>query len=1483
MAEAVNPWEVDWNAPAAKSEAAPWEQNWEAEKPKEEKKKKPFAYRDEKGVLHIGENLLDLSEDGAAGAAVRAGLSEIPAAGAGAAAFGAAQNTPAVQALQKSGFLPARIAGYGAPLVAGMAGGMTTGLATRAVTKEISPEVALQLEKDAEQHPNAVAAGSVLAQAPFFKPSLGLKVAERAVPAAIGAGVAGAQEVYNGTLDEDGLLRVALAGAGNAVFTNPTGAGNAAMNLGAKIANPITSRLGSVKAGDPLPKVTANTNEIALSGPSEPPSLPVPQPGMESLMGLEKAQGGLPEKAAGSPKATQEKLDTKATIPDPETGTPITVDLAGPLGDFEPTEPFIPKKLTDTEVFNRRVKGVIDNLAKEGVEIDRQTAVKLARTTDRKEFNAARQKLIDSIKPPEIPAEGPLEKAETKAVSEQAPKETAAPAPADVAPATEAAPTASKPVDDYARYQEIQKTWTELIKAGKGDGDSPEIKKLWAENEEIKNRHGGMPPEAPKVTPEAVEGLKTGALDIAERVMKASKDAGLEVPAEITELYSKLKGEAPTPATPEKLPEPAKEVAPEDKSRQQIKEIEQQYRAAIEAVQDIPEYPKLAEMVKAAREQADLAKDLKAHPLDYSPARRAAATRKASKMMDEAKSFADTMGLTVKEFYDIWGAHALGYDKPAKGVSGGKTTSESGSVIDPVTPFLDAAATGVGKVNDAMLNRMAAADVEATNPKAKRPSIFDEFVGRPVEAEEPEATVEFAKPGEGRKPAKKEQAALKEISYEGDLLPTRDSITGERIPEHEAKNAKTIYDRLTKKAKENDSQVLEKADADAIAQAPEHYVPGLTDLASRFPSLGKTETGQAISDFIGTIAKAAKNKLGLSEDNIGDVLPAAKGKVYERDHFIGKLTNRLVEGTEEFGRLARKNLSREEFLKLEMATLSGDEAAILDVFKGKSAGPELEAAYRKNQETKAEARDMLIAAGRDVGQVDAYFQRIVHDREGLLKSFGRDISIYDDAIKKATEAKGAKLTPDEENKVLNSLVLGSLRNEGGPGFLKKRTIADITENILKYYEPFDVADARWSTKVARDIGNRKFFGKIDPDASGIYTEDSSFGKVINAAYKSGELKDRGLRILQENLKDLYRTDRDFNAALEKIGAGVRKAQTFAYLADAGTALVQFADVFSIAREYGIKSAAKGYAGKKLDIGTIGVTEGHNPDMLELSRVPKSKVLKAIDAPYRWSMKNLIGRADEFQKSATVKAATAKIHEEATKPNSDFFRDIEAKYKKMFPDRWDAMKKSIQSDDFAKGKLDENSSLFLFSELSRLQPINASGRAQGYQTAGAWGKAIYALRSYWLKQVGILRNQAYNEIKRGEKGEGARALVTYLTVVAVGQQAFQVVKDKILQRDVAPEDYAIGGLMQLSGIPRYAVYRQKQVGAGTAAAETIIPGLGLLNDLGKDASLAAKGLTGPRDKTGGKSVNSLGSFLEQAESPKYIPAVGREVEGWLGTV
>lgn len=1448
------------------------------------------------------------------------------------------------------------------------------------------PEVMADVHNAQAQHPNATLLGGLAGQSPMQ--GLGGTLAQRATGAGIGAGIQGIQELISGG-DEDSGLRVLLAGGGGAMFGKATKTGEAFEVLGEKAADRITSRLGNVKAGDPLPVITQKANEVtnlprvpsaeqhamALEGDFsrfQPPELKAPieldDAALQSkLLSQELAQrlitarqdAGLPpgtvpegsvlEQKSGSGRAKPRlegveplppernplslrestygqkveglepgaegtgivKTGKKPSLGPAEPG-PSRVRGLGPeqpardtlltelaqagetlpatarveseqglrkstgLEGFAPVEPKATMEFeqpgraarpmeSETTAFNERVKRVTENLANEGVELPRETAVKLARITDVAEFNAARQQLIDSVNPkvPEIPKAGPavverIKNEPIKDLSKLPEKVGQDDAVISETPEVQK-PIASEPVKspevggkkmkgDYERYQEVQKEWADLIKQGKGEG--PEVQKLWAENEEIKNRHGGMPPEAPVAPkPEVAASPEAAPVPAPEPVKPVVAAEPAPAPKPVEKPANKAKVKAETVVTPEKVESPLLETA-------KAKPVAQPEPAAPAQV----EAPVETASVKAGKGTVEIQK--RADGAWYGPDGTKLSDGSRQYAIDQLKKNMKGAKPAKKAALDDEAAIEAAAKAQQKGVSGGKMTSESGSVANPLKPAAEAVERGVNKLNDALLERMAQADVEATNPRLRAERLFQEYT--PENGESPDRIT----------------------PQEGELLPVVDE-NGRELPENIKANERIVYENLKKQAAFQGNPEPVREVQEAIAQVPEEYVPGLTDLAARIPMLDNP-VGHIITKPVGAFAKVVKKWAGLVEGNIKDVSKRVYGKLRERDHYIGTLATRLMNETGEFGTLARQGLSKENFLELELAALTGDRGLITDVISRADNKDKLLAAFERNQAAKAAARQMLIESGRDVGEVEAYFRRIVTDKEGLLKALGKKPGEWDQAIRRATKDKGSALTEAEKVKLMNDMVVGTLRGRSGPAFLKNRSVGTITKDLLKFYEPFDVADARWAMQVANDLGNRKFFGKVRPDVSEAgattpkaYTDDSSFGKAILEEVRKGAIQDRGLKIIEENLQDLFNGATRRFSDTEHIAATARKLQTYAYLSDVGTALIQFADIFSVMREYGISATAKGYFGRnKARIEDLGVIEGHNQDLAEFSRQAKSPVGKALEYLPRMAMKHLLGWADGFQKNATVKAANDAISAMAHE-GGDGWKKIEGDYSKMFPERWPDMKKGLMSKDFAQGKLDENTSLFLFSELARLQPITAAGRAQRYQTANNVVKMMYSLRSYWLKQADIMRDQAYNAIKRGNWADGGARALTYLTLVVAGQQLFQAGKDKMLGRDLTPEEYAVGGLLQFVGVPRYTIYRQKQVGTGTAMMETAFPGLGILNDMGRDVASTAKFISGTRDKEGSLVVPDLGSLVGQSEALKYTPGIGRELYAHFG--
>ncbi len=91
-------------------------------------------------------------------------------------------------------------------------------------------------------------------------------------------------------------------------------------------------------------------------------------------------------------------------------------------------------------------------------------------------------------------------------------------------------------------------------------------------------------------------------------------------------------------------------------------------------------------------------------------------------------------------------------------------------------------------------------------------------------------------------------------------------------------------------------------------------------------------------------------------------------------------------------------------------------------------------------------------------------------------------------------------------------------------------------------------------------------------------------------------------------------------------------------------------------------------------------------------------------------------------------------------------------------------------------------------------------------------------------------------------------------------------------------------MSLVGLNRYFIYRatDQGVGLGTATLETLVPGVGILNDLYQSAQVVAKGLTGQRNKTTGmRTVPDIPTAISKMQAIKYIPFVGREIDAYFG--
>jgi hypothetical protein len=280
--------------------------------------------------LDIQEKLV---ESGPVKAAIRAGVLDVPSAVAGVKAAGTASRAASA--------IPNPIVRYGAPLVAGAGAAILTRLAQDEIVEGVAPSVVAQAQKDFEENPTAVTAGSILSSLPLFGVGPGVRsaakgatsvagarTAEAAISGTVGGAVQAGTELVNAPEDEllaEGAgTRIAMAAGLNAMMNKPTKLGESL--LGSKPS--IITKIDSGTKG--MENISREANEIAMGedltgfAPVEPkPSMEFDETastkgrvlrlGMKDRVDFGLGEQKKPSKAKAAPAPSE---DAKAVAPE---------------------------------------------------------------------------------------------------------------------------------------------------------------------------------------------------------------------------------------------------------------------------------------------------------------------------------------------------------------------------------------------------------------------------------------------------------------------------------------------------------------------------------------------------------------------------------------------------------------------------------------------------------------------------------------------------------------------------------------------------------------------------------------------------------------------------------------------------------------------------------------------------------------------------------------------------------------------------------------------------------------------------------------------------------------------------------------------------------------------------------------------------------------------------------------------------------------
>lgn len=707
---------------------------------------------------------------------------------------------------------------------------------------------------------------------------------------------------------------------------------------------------------------------------------------------------------------------------------------------------------------------------------------------------------------------------------------------------------------------------------------------------------------------------------------------------------------------------------------------------------------------------------------------------------------------------------------------------------------------------------------------------------------------------------------------------------------------------------DNDNEVKGIVD---LAKSPPPPVPPDFSINAGGSSEGNNRYIQGLTKLplgVGKAFELVKYLIGTVQGNLRDTSPVVFGglKIYEyqRAKLLMDFANQSIAAS----RLTRKVFSKAGHDEFGRLLLSGQEQAARDLANNHTRyGPQIGSVLDSARQALDQAQKLLIESRgpENVGYVENFWPReFVKDGYNKLRTIIglKEEGVLDAAIRQAekskreslTDEEKAVLTPDEiaqrttltnaeKEKLINGIIDGSSRNGGKPGFLKQRTIETIQKKWGSIYQPFDVALENYFRKVSNDVVNRKWFGKsISDDEGSSYNPTlGNFGKLLRQEIENGNLTPAAQKIVVDNLRDRFKTEKKAADILDQVGDKIRKATTAAFLGQLTTGIGQFADVLGTSVLFGPYDTARGFI-KPLGLDKIGVHEGQ----IETNVFSHDKTLlsKGTDLVIKYSL----GIYDQFMKSGQGGAIIQHYADIFDNPKSAQFNVINKVYSRQFPEMWPRIKAELMKPDFRARKFNELTRFFVNNELSNIQPLNASQMSQFYNASKPLGKSFLALKSFMVNQLDILRSKGYENIKNADGSkdvaDGLAFLAAYSMIVGAGANfGVSYVRDKILNRNTSTADYFLGGMLQLVGLSRYSIMQMRQGNYGNAIIELISPFASLVKELSHDSGLLVDmNPARPRRDSGGvRTVNGIGDLFSKSELIKHTPFVGSLLYSRLG--
>ena len=575
-----------------------------------------------------------------------------------------------------------------------------------------------------------------------------------------------------------------------------------------------------------------------------------------------------------------------------------------------------------------------------------------------------------------------------------------------------------------------------------------------------------------------------------------------------------------------------------------------------------------------------------------------------------------------------------------------------------------------------------------------------------------------------------------------------------------------------------------------------------------------TPAGRAIQ----TTAEGIDNVLGVLSTRIGNISESVLGRMQRFEFDTKKLTSDLYDEVEPFVS-GLQRLAPDTKNSVARGLYNGSFDAVENILKKEA--PEMVDEFRKVQSTLERVRQDLVDAGfteLETGLAN-YFPRIVKDYEGLRSMLGaNERTILDNALQARAKKLGVKVT--ELDPAIVSAEIARLIKQGKiypavsrPSSTKARQIDYVTDEMLPFYATPEESLEIYLRNAAHNINKGKLLGKIEPD------DFDSISGYLTRLRDAGELTDAQVSdlipLLQSRLIQGELSPRQF----------IRNLRDFGYattIANPLSALIQLGDIAVSAVLNGLRNTIRAALGKKnILIDDIGL---------------KDTIIQDIDRPGRTLDRlfriSAFKRIDKLGKETFINSAFTKYKNMVqSDAGAQAFRN---KFGARYGDEVEQM-----IIDLRNGEVTDRVKFHLFNELSGVQPISLLEVPQAYLN-NPNGRIFYALKSFTIKQLDILRRNIYNKARSNPK-EAAQFALKYAAFISLANGTLQTIRDvltgKITSTEEAVEQFPnqmLWETLNVMGFNEYVnkrYFKQGDIMQGIAA--TVAPPIPMVESFAKE--------------------------------------------------